>query len=445
MSFRRCLKILLISALTVGVICFCCSCAVNDTADTNPTIAETVSSMKSQIEFDTSGYTPALENVFEISVSEKTDYDVCKEYHNFLQKTFSSDVLTRASWLSMLLKKMDIDIKPDNSSMYDNVKDKNYYDSSDVFITAIDNGLFYRGQEEFCNNAPATKQFICASFVRAMEFKLHYVLYCNDYFDVENKVEAATMVHLGYFELDENSCFNPNDMLSKDTVDYLLSEIDTLKMLKGKTIMSFGDSIMYGEGNDGDGIAQLISERYQTNTIDYSKGGSTFGIADGREQISNQILSAIKNNETADIILLNGGTNDMRKVECSDISDGFEYGEHGRKFFCNGMEYAVGLLQDNYPDTPLVYIRAHDMTFSLERNELHYGKKALDICEKWDVVTADVFNDTDFDAHDEEIKYKYTYHSKTCEYGDSVHPNRMGYYKYYIPPTVEKITGFFEE
>lgn len=445
MSFKRCLKNLLILTLTVGVICSCCSCAVNNKDNTSPTIQETVSTIKSEVKFDRKGRTKKIELVFSQKTTDKPDYDVCKEYNNFLHETFSDTVLTKAMWVQMLLEKLDIEVIADTKGMYEHVVDKYFYDSSDAMITAIENGLLYRGGLQFDCYAPATKQFVCASFVKAMDFEPYYVLYCNDYLEVVDKVEVATVVHLGYFELDENNCFNPDELLSKETTDYLLTEIDTLSILKGKTVLSFGDSIMYGEGNNGVGIAELLSERYGTETIDYSKGGSTFGIASDREQISNQILRAIKNKDKADIILINGGTNDMRKVQCSEISEDFEYKEHGREFFCNGMEYALGLIKDNFPHTPLLYIRAHDMEFSLERNELHYGKKAIDICEKWKVDTVDIFDDTDFNTHDKDMRNKYTLHSKLCLNGDSVHPNRMGYYKYYIPLTATKAAEVLKE
>ena len=446
MSLKRCLKNLLILAMTVGAMCSCCSCAVNNKDDnTSPTVQETVSAIKREVKFDRKGRTKKVELVFSQKKTDEPDYNVCREYNNFLHDTFSHTVLTKAMWMQMLLDKLGIEVLADTNGMYEKVYDKYFYDSSDVMITAIENGLLYGDNFAFNNNAPATKQFVCASFVNSMDFEPFYTLYCNDYYDVDYKAEAATMVHLGYFELDEDSCFNPDDLLCKETTDYLLTEIDTLSILKGKTVLSFGDSIMYGDGNNGIGIAQLLSERYGTTTIDYSKGGSTFGIASGREQISDQILRSIKNKDKADIVLINGGTNDMRKVQCSEISDDFEYKKHGREFFCNGMEYALGLIKDNYKDTPILYIRAHNMEFSLERNELHYGKKALDICEKWKVDAVDIFNDTDMNTHDDDMKYKYTFHSRTCINGDSVHPNRMGYYKYYVPLTVEKIKGFFEE
>lgn len=440
MSLKSFSKNFISILLTVGVIFSCCSCDVKK-SDKDPTPSETVSSMVEDIRFDSDhNVEMLLDNVCAITKYEP-DYSSLICYNDFLKVTFSGTVVTRAQWLKLLLEKLNIEKSEYDPSNYALVSDRNYYSDSEYFITAIENGILYRGWTEFDNNAPITKQFVSTSFSRAMEYNINCVLYCNDYYDIDEKIEAATMVYLGYFELDENYCFNPEEVIEKEKADYLLSEIDVYKALENKTVLSFGDSIMHGEGNDYVGIAELISLKYNTNAIDYSKGGATFGVATGREQISNQILRAIQNNEQADVILINGGTNDMRHVPFGAVADkdDFAYGEHGRNQFCQGMEYALGLLKDNYPDTPLLYIRAHDMMFSLERNELHYGKTALDICKKWDVPVADIFNDTDFDAHDEDIRYEYTYHSRRCPYGDSVHPNRDGYYKYYVPLVVTEL------
>ncbi len=440
MSLKSFCKNFISILLTVGVVFSCCSCGVQKN-DKEPTQSETVSSMVEDIHFDSNhNVALLLDSVCDITQKEP-DYYTLRCYNDFLKSGFSSSVVTRAQWLKLLLDKLKIEKSEYDPINYTLVSDKNYYSDSEYFFTAIENGILYRGWTEFDNNAPITKQFVSTSFSRAMEYNINCMLYCNDYYDIDEKIEAARMVYLGYFELDDNYCFNPEEIISKEKVDSLLSEIDIYKALENKTVLSFGDSIMHGDGNDFVGIAELISLKYNTRAIDYSKGGATFGVATGREQISNQILRAIQNNEQADVILINGGTNDMRHVPFGEISDkeDFAYGEHGRQEFCQGMEYALGLLKDNYPDTPLLYIRAHNMTFSLERNELHYGKSALDICEKWDIPVADIFNGTDFYAHDDDIKYKYTYHSKRCEYGDSVHPNREGYYKFYIPLVVNKI------
>ena len=78
------------------------------------------------------------------------------------------------------------------------------------------------------------------------------------------------------------------------------------------------------------------------------------------------------------------------------------------------------------------------MEYGIERNELHFGTLALDICEKWDVEAADIYNLSGFDGHDDYMRSVYTVHTKRFPSGDSIHPNRLGYYKYYIPKVSEK-------
>lgn len=440
MSVKSFCKNFILIMLTVGVIFSCCSCDVKN-ADHEPTVSETVSSMVSEIKYDSNRDVSSLLDSVCVITQNEPDCNVLRCYNDFLKTTISKSIITRAQWLKLLLDKMGIEVEEYSTDSYSHVTDRDYYSDSEYFIAAIENSVLYRGWTEFDNNAPATKQFVSASFVKALKYNISCTLYCNDYYEIDEKLEAATMVYLGYFTLDDEYCFNPLEVVTKEQIDYLLSEIDIYKSLENKTVLSFGDSIMHGDGNDYVGIAELISLKYNTKAIDYSKGGATFGVASGREQISNQILRAIQNNEQADVILINGGTNDMRHVPYGEVSDDddFSYGEHGRQEFCQGMEYALGLLKDNYPDTPFLYVRAHDMKFSLERNELHYGKTAVEICDKWDVPLVDIFNDTDFDAHDTDIRYEYTYHSRRCAYGDSVHPNRDGYYKFYIPLAVSKI------
>ncbi len=440
MSVKGRLKFLLILLLTVGVLCSCCCCATDN--DSGDAFLETFSieSTEAELAFKEKNYDGFLHALTEKTDDFENTYIVCKEYSKYLDETFSSTIITRVEWLEMLIDKLGVELRTDISESYSHVYDKNYFYGSEYFVTAIENGMLYLGWMEFDHYTPATKQFVATSLTKSLDYDIDgFVLNCTDYEDIDAKYEAAATVYLDYFELDENGCFNPDDMVTQQQVDYLMSELDIYNKLSGKSILSFGDSIMYGTGNNAVGLSDLIAKRYKMQVTDFAVSGATFGKARGRVQISNQILSAIERDLSADFILLNGGTNDMRWVKPGKMSDDFEYEEHGRNLFANGMEYALGLIKDNFKDSKLVYVRAHDMEFSLERNELHFGEMALDICEKWEVDLVDIFRSADFDAHDEEIRSKYTYHTPSHRNGDSVHPNREGYYEFYVPLTVEKM------
>lgn len=447
--FKRLIKISLILMLTVGVVCSCCSCGIESSATTIATtfsetfFTEDLGILKGY-EFKNEKNEEVLEkavSLFSVSV----DYATLKAYSNFLDSTFSSSVITRAKWLSQLLTKLDFEIITDKSDDYARVLDKDYFDYSEYFITAIENSIIGPNSSEFDPYCAVTRQYVSTSLINAVGYPRTYKLKCSDYKKIEDKTQAAASVHLGYFELDENNRFNPYGTVNEDQIDYILSELDKLKVLKNKTVMTFGDSIMHGDGNCFVGIADMLSQRYLMTPIDYSKGGSTFGRVTNRQQITSQISRASNENEIADIILINGGTNDMRKSKPGSISDDFDYEKYGCEDFCSGMEYALGTLKDYYPDTPVVYIRVHNMEYGIERNELHFGNLALDICEKWDIDVVDIFNETDFNTHDKEQKNIYTVHTKTCKNGDSIHPNKLGYYKFYIPLISEKAVEILGE
>lgn len=400
-------KILLILLLAVGVVCSCCSCVATTSAQqVEPT--ESTEYIISDLQ-----YSDDYDMVLSTLNSGATDETVNNGYSDYLHDTFSSTVLTRQQWLDLLDKKL-------------NCKDE-YYRYSDLDMRSF-----------------ASRQFVARTLVDMVGYDIDCFLECDDYSVINYKYQVAVALYLGYFELDEQNNFDPLGTVSFEQAESILKELSTLNTLKGKHILSFGDSIMHGDGNGYVGIAQLMAQKYMMTFKDYSMGGATFGFAQGREQISMQIQRAVANGETADFIIINGGTNDMRNVELGTISQDFDFRENGREYFSNGMEYALGLLSDYYEAVPTVYIRSHNMEFSLERNELHYGAVALSICDKWDVRVADVFSDSEFDAHDEQIKSKYTVHTKNCEKGDSVHPNRIGYYKYYIPLTVERMLEIVE-
>lgn len=442
-SLKKVVKISLILMLTVGVICSCCSCAIHSTA--MAVIATATEHENDSFVGDISyGYVDSSDVVV-TAVNFQYPNDeirtVLKGYSNILDSTLSSTVVTRCEWLKALVDKLGIEVVTDLDDEYTRFTDKDYYDNSEYFITAIENGILGSGGTLFEPYSAATRQYVSTTLVNACGYPTNYTLTCTDKKTVKDKTQAAVSVALGYLELDDNNCFNPYDYIESEQVDYIMSELDILKQLKGKTVMSFGDSIMHGDGNNGVGIADLLSQRYMMSAVDYSKGGASFAKVKDREQISNQILTALQNGDTADIILINGGTNDMRKVSPGVIAEDFEYGKHGREDFASGMEYALGLLKDNYPDVPVLYVRAHNMVYGIERNELHFGTLALDICEKWNVEVADIFNDTDFNAHDESIKLTYTVHTKNCEKGDSVHPNKLGYYEFYLPLISDKMVS----
>lgn len=363
---------------------------------------------------------------------------VCCDYLRWLNDTYSSNVITREKWLEAVFKKLDIRV---NSSLTDSrgYTDARFYDNNNLFLTAIDKNLINQSAEKLEPYLAVTRKYAAFTLVNAVGYSRRFSTNCEDIGKSAEDFALITAINYGYFELDDNNCALPDKPITADEFDSILHELDVLNKLEGKNILSFGDSIMYGTGNNGEGISDLIAEKYKMSVSDYAVGGATFGYFKTRSQISNQILDAIKNNEKADIILINGGTNDMSVCDIGKISDDFKYNEHGRDDFASGMEYALGILLDVYKDVPIVYIRAHDMALTSEDKEVQYGELAIEISKKWQVDYVDIYSDADFDCDNSEVSDKYTAHLGNKSNGDTVHPTRIGYCKFYLPLTVEKI------
>lgn len=366
-----------------------------------------------------------------------TEDDV--DYTDLVNSVAVDNKITRAEWLELLFDALDIDVRYDLWDKYSDFKDLYDSENNEVVMTAIERGIIGGNNKTFGADNAATRQYVSTTLVNAVGYTTGFSVKCADYEQIEDKTQASTSVYLGLIKLDVYECFNTYKPITAEEVLFILDEIQVMKELEGKNILSFGDSIMYGSGNYNVGIAELLAYRYMMNASDYSYGGATFGYYEGKDQISNQILKAIQNREQPDVILINGGTNDMKRIKAGSISDEFDYSTCGRETFASGMEYALWLLETHFPGVPVIYIRAHDMMCAYEANELYYGSMALDICDKWGINVVDIFSDTEFDAHDDYIKMLYTAPIKPYVNGDSVHPNRAGYYKFYFPLIVEKM------
>jgi len=290
-ALKRAKKILLILMLTVGVICSCCSCAVvksavvpMDSSDDNGFIYD--------IDYMGNELSSQFVDILSVENTHNVSYTFLKGYSNFLNNAFSKNVVTNYDWISALVEKLDIQmVQSDNT--YDYVKDLNYYDGSEYFITAAENGIINMFRTSFDQYDPLKRGFLAATLVKACGYDTLYALNCADYYLVSNYNEVATCIELGFLELDDNNCFNQDGYVTNEQFQEVLSELNMISVLKDKTVLTFGDSIMYGEGNNGKGIAELLAEKYMMIPVDYSVSGATFGYTDTSSQISNQIFSAL--------------------------------------------------------------------------------------------------------------------------------------------------------
>lgn len=285
------------------------------------------------------------------------------------------------------------------------------------------------------------RDFVCDTLCRAMGYPTRTISFIEDISVKQTYI--ATAAYYGWFLPDEEGMIHPEAAITAEEYDGLLEELSRYRIFNGKRILAFGDSIMYGKGNNDEGIADIIAEKYGMAEDDYSCSGATMGIYKGRDHIPNQIRKAIKDKAAPDIILINGGTNDMVLTSPGKIADGYDMSKVSEQTFTGGFEKAMWMIKQNW-DVPVIYIRAHNMDLVTPENERKFGERGLEIAEKWGARGVDIYSFSGLNADDPEQCEMYTYPNPNIKYEcDSIHPNAHGYAKFYLPMICETMSESF--
>lgn len=206
-----------------------------------------------------------------------------------------------------------------------------------------------------------------------------------------------------------------------------LANINNDSVLKDKVFLTFGDSIMHGDGNGGIGIADLLSTSDGIIPIDKSVGGATMTYKDGASHIIAQIQTAISDTSIKpDCILIDGLSNDVSiGAPLGSVSNSFDYVNNGYPDFAKALDYAFGLLRTSYPSVPIIYIIPHSTPSRNYDNELIYGDLARKACQKWSIPIADIYQEGNLNARIDAVKQLFA--------PDGTHPNKNGYEHCYLP------------
>lgn len=213
----------------------------------------------------------------------------------------------------------------------------------------------------------------------------------------------------------------------------------------GKRIVTIGDSIMYGDGNNSYGIGDILAERNGMKLSDYSEGGATISFRQDKasasdewskgQNIQYQVTKMLANEtEKPCAVLIDGQTNDINYVSGSEEPQqalgtvttsytSFSSNEN----FCGGLEKIFSDIKKVWTDVPIIYIRVHKMMSRKVEWQESYGEKAIQICKKWSVKPVDIYSEGGLNTLIKEHKIY------TGNNGDYTHPNREGYDLFYIP------------
>ena len=200
-------------------------------------------------------------------------------------------------------------------------------------------------------------------------------------------------------------------------------------VLIGKSALYFGDSICYGEGYRG-GYAKLISEN---NNMTYINKGVSGATITRREGVSCILDSVLNSTETADYIILEGGTNDAGGFqEFGEITTGYTAALN-ETTFCGAVESLLKNSLIKWHDKKICFI----LTTNTYRrpNQKHYFDTIKQICEKWSIPYLDLYTKGRLNTNIEIMKNNYT--SDWQGTPDGLHPNEQGYKLFYVNQITE--------
>ena len=215
--------------------------------------------------------------------------------------------------------------------------------------------------------------------------------------------------------------------------------------LKGKKLLVFGDSIMYGSGNGGFGVGEYLERDLGLKCVKYAVGGARVGFREGKNWVRDQIIRATADGAEADYIVFDGFTNDCNISDGATLPDvplgntpaGYDVKEVDalteEDDFSACFQSVVYTLLTRFPAAKLLFIRPHNMGRRDDVLQRQYGERAMEICRKWGVACCDLYSESGMNTFIPVHRDMFTFDSYGWGRGDCTHPNAAGYELKYMP------------
>lgn len=203
--------------------------------------------------------------------------------------------------------------------------------------------------------------------------------------------------------------------------------------LNDKTVLIEGDSIMYGYGSNGEGIGEILRDRYGFRLYKNAISGSTLAYVEGTENIRNRIVNGVK--KPYDYIILDGGYNDYGKSLPlgSLMSESYPYASAPDATTVIGaMELIFQHIKKNYPKTKIYFVTPHKVNrVWVQSNSLNltfkdYLDALISVCNLYSVPVIDLWNESGLVTYFSEMKV-------FTKDNDGLHPTKEGYEEFYLP------------
>ena len=200
-------------------------------------------------------------------------------------------------------------------------------------------------------------------------------------------------------------------------------EVDENSILKGRSVLFLGDSIVSSERDTSlfyCGWAERIGVVNGMDYVNNGKSGATFSTKKTNRIVSNLTTTG---RPTFDYIITNGGVNDAwMSAPVGKMSNSFWIEDFDITTFAGALEEFFFYTREIYPSAIVGYICTFSMPSATGGNVATpgaYYDVAKQICNKWGVHCLDLYTNTEF--------CKNVLKTDTTTYlADHVHPNGAG-------------------
>ena len=298
--------------------------------------------------------------------------------------------------------------------------------------------------------AGSESKIITVSYCRAYDIYDEYGEYANIGLNTNDNLAVRTIeipanhhVYIsGHIENLSKMQINVGETLL-DYEEYYV-EIDKLKVdhnsnkISGLKIGTIGDSIAAASTAGIVGYNDLLVADGAILS-DYALDGAK--LVAGDNSIQDQLTQLISENDSLDVILVEGQTNDITSssspTPLGAISDSYTE-EFDTQTFSGALENVFKQLKIKYLGALVIYIRVHQMDSRNSDLQKQYGERAIEIAEKWSVPVCDLYKSGGLNSKIPQMKQQFTLTNKVPT-GDGTHPNSDGYLKYYYPKIKSEI------
>lgn len=217
--------------------------------------------------------------------------------------------------------------------------------------------------------------------------------------------------------------------------------------LYGKKIVCMGDSIVKGQGYNGDtkgnkSYVDMIAEKNNMTCINYAVSGAM--IMSGTNETVFHICDNIETmDEDADYIIVGGGYNDhIYRGTIGSLTDDYTSEITNTSRIIGGTEYMCRKLLERYEGKKILFVFSHKIkdTPYTKINDYNNGSHTMtevhdaieSVLKKYSMPYCDLYNISCFNTAISSY-LKYTANN------DGTHPTKEGYEKFYVPYVEAKL------